>query len=48
MLIWTNYNTFAITHIIRFLQKFHFPRDVVLNSIKAQKRQELVFRPHFL
>ena len=30
------------------LQKFHFPIEVVLNSLQIQKGLELVFRPQFL
>ena len=29
-------------------QKFHFPIEVVVNSLETQKGLELVFRPHFL
>ena len=48
MLIWTNLDSFAITYLIRLLQKFHFPIDIVVNSYQTQKDQELVFRLHFL
>ena len=42
MLIWTNFDSFAITYL-----KFHFSIEVVLNSLETQKGLELVFRPHF-
>ena len=37
MLIWTNFNSFAITYISRLLEKFHFPIETVLNSLQTQK-----------
>ena len=46
MLIWTNFDSFSIT--CRLLLKFHFPVEAVLNSLKAQKGLELVFRLQFL
>ena len=47
MLIWINFDSFAITYLRRLLQKFHFS-VVVVNSLETQKGLELVFRPHFL
>ena len=48
MLIWTNFDSFAITYLIsRLLQKLHFPIEVVVNPLKTQNGLELVFRPHF-
>ena len=49
-LIWTNFDSFAITlsNIRSLLQKFRFPIKVVLNSFQIQKGMELVFRPEFL
>ena len=46
MLIWTNFDSVSIT--CRLLLKFHFPIEAVLNSLKAQKGLELVFRLQFL
>ena len=37
-----------ISDISGFLQKFHFPIEVVLNSLQTQKGLELVFRSQFL
>ena len=48
MLIWTNFDSFAITYLSGLLQKFHFPIEVVLNSLQTQKSLELVFRPQVL
>ena len=51
MLIWTNFNSFAITYLYNtssFLQKFHFPVEAMLNSLQTQMGLELVFRPQFL
>ena len=51
MLIWTIFDSLAITYISsikRLLQKFHFPTEVVLNSLQTKKGLELVFRPQFL
>ena len=48
MLIWTNFDSFAITYLSRLFQKLHFPIEVVLNSLLTQKGRELVFRPQFL
>ena len=50
MLIWTTFDSFAITcisNISSFLQKLHFPVEVVLNSLQTQKGLELVFRSKF-
>ena len=48
MLIRTNLNSFAIKYLTcRLLQKFHFPVEVVVNSLQTQKGLELVFRSHF-
>ena len=44
MLIWTNFDSLAITYLSSLLQKFHFPIEVVLNSLQTQKGLELVFR----
>ena len=46
MLIWTNFNSFAITYLSGLLQKFDFPIEVVANSLQTQKGLGLVFRPH--
>ena len=46
MLIWTNFNSYAIkylTNISSSLPKFHFPIEVLLNSLQTQKGLELVF-----
>ena len=43
MLIWTNCDSFGITHLSRLLQK-----DIVLNSLQILKGLELAFRPQFL
>ena len=44
MLIWTNFDSFAIKYLIsRLLQKFHFPTEVVFNSLETQMGLELVF-----
>ena len=50
MLIWTNFNSsaFIISNISSLLQKFHFPIEVVLNSLHTQKGLELVFMSQFL
>ena len=48
MLIWTNFDSFAIIYLSSLFQKFHFPIEAVLNSLQTQKEQELVFRPQFL
>ena len=48
MLIWTNFNSFAITYLSRLLQKFYFPIEVVVDSLQTQKDLELVFGPHFM
>ena len=51
MLIWTNFDSFAITYISdinSLLQKFHFPIEVMLDSLQTQKDLELVFRPVFV
>ena len=48
MLIWTNFDRFAITNLSSLLQKFHLPVEVMLDSLKTQKGLELVFRPQFL
>ena len=49
MLIWTNFDSFAITYLISsLLQKFDFPIGFVLNSLQTQKGLELVFRFQFL
>ena len=41
MLIWR----FGLS---RLLQIFHFPIEVVLNSLETQMGLDLLFRPHFL
>ena len=52
MLIWTNFDSFAITHkdinISSYVQKFYFPIEVVLNFLHTQKGMELAFRSQFL
>ena len=48
MLIWINFNSFAITYLSSLLQKFHFPIEIMLNSLQTQKGLELVFSPQFL
>ena len=35
MLIWINFDSFAITYLSSLLQKFHFPKEVVLDSLKT-------------
>ena len=39
MLIWTNFDKlcYCISNISRFLQKFHFPVEIVLNSLQTKK-----------
>ena len=44
MLIWTNFDSFAIIYLSSLFQKFHFPIEAVLNSLQTQKGLELVFR----
>ena len=44
MLIWTNFNSFAITYLSSSLLKFHFPIEVVFNSLQTQRGLELVSR----
>ena len=43
MLILTNFDSFSITYLIEVanFKKFHFPIEVVLNSLQTQK--ELVW-----
>ena len=48
MLIWTNFDSFTVPFLSSLLQKFHFPKEAVLNSLQTQKGLELVFRPQFL
>ena len=48
MLIWINFDSFAITYLSSLLQKFHFPIEIMLNSLQTQKGLELVFSPQFL
>ena len=48
MLIWTNFDSFAIIHLSSLFQKFHFPIEAVLNSLQTQKGLELVFWLQFL
>ena len=48
MLIWTNFDSFAIIYLSRLLQKFHFPMKVVLNSLQTKKSLDLVLRLQFL
>ena len=48
MLILTNLEKFAITYLSGLLQKFHFPIEVVFNSLQTKKGLELVFRPQHL
>ena len=47
MKIWTNFIVLLL-HISRLLQKFHFPQEIVLNSLQTSKGFELVFRSQFL
>ena len=47
MLIWTNFDRFAITYLSSLLQKFHLPIEVMLHSLQTQKGLELVFRLQF-
>ena len=49
MLIWTNFDSFAITYIniSSSLQKLCFPIEVVLNFLQTQKGMELAFRSQF-
>ena len=49
ILIWTNFRKlcYYISNISDLLQKFHFPIEVVLNSLQTKKGLELVFRPQF-
>ena len=49
MLIWKDFESFAITYPILsgLLQKFHFPVEVMFNSLQTKKGLELVFRPQF-
>ena len=35
MLIWANFDSFAFTYISRLLKKFHFPIEVVVNSLET-------------
>ena len=44
--IWTNFDSFANTYYQKLLsvQKFHFPVEVVFNSLPTKKGLELVFR----
>ena len=48
MLIWTNFDRFAITYLSSLLQEFHLPIEVMLHSLQTQKGLELVLRPQFL
>ena len=50
MLLWTNFDSFAITYfnISSLLQKFDFPIEVVISSLQSEKGRKLVFRSHFL
>ena len=48
MLIWTNFDSFAIIYLSRLLQKFHFPMKVVLNSLQTKKSLDLILRLQFL
>ena len=38
----------SLLHISRLLQKFHFPKEIVLNSLQTSKGFKLVFRAQFL
>ena len=46
MLIWTNFNNFAIPHIILVacFKNLIFQSEVVVNYLQTQKGQELVFK----
>ena len=48
MLIWTNFDSFAITYLSSLLQKIVFPIEVVLNSLQTQKSLEQVLIFFFL
>ena len=43
MLIWSNFDSYYISNLSSLLLKFHFPIEVVLNSLQTQKGLELVF-----
>ena len=47
MKLWTNFIV-SLLYISRLLQKFHFPKEIVLNSLQTSKGFELVFRAQFL
>ena len=46
-LMWINFDSLAITYLCSLLQKFHFPIEVKLTSLKTKKDLELVFTPQF-
>ena len=50
MLIWTNFDSLAITYLMQVacFKKFHSPIEVVLNSLKTQNDLELIFRSQIL
>ena len=50
MLMWKNFDSFSnyIWNINSLLQKFHFPMEVVLDSLETQKDLELVCRSQLL
>ena len=48
VLIWTNFDSFANTYLYRLLQKFHFPIEVVLNSLSLELVSRLQFFMNFL
>ena len=46
MLTWTHFDNIPITYlsiISNSLQKYHFPIEIVVNSLQIQKDLELVF-----
>ena len=47
MKIWTSFIVLLL-HVSRLLQKFHFPKEIVLNSLQKSTGFELVFRSQFL
>ena len=47
MLIWTNFDRFAITNLSSLLQKFHLPIEVMLHSLQTQKTSTNVADTNF-
>ena len=48
MLIWTNFDRFAITNLSSLLQKFQLAIEAMLHSLQTQKGLELLSRTQFL